>query len=64
MITEVNKIEIHESQNNTPTNYHKLCKSKSRAEKYNSHSIRPSNAIRSNEITTQSKNSIRTVPGN
>ena len=39
-------------------------KSKSRAEKNNSHSIRPFNTITANENNTQSKNSIRTVPGN
>ena len=69
IVTEVNQIEMHESQDHTPTNHHKPCeitntKSKSRTEKHNSHSIRPSNAITANEINTQSKNSIRTVPGN
>ena len=50
IVTEVNQIEMHESQNHTPTNHHKRCevtntKSKSIAEKHNSHSIHPSNAI-------------------
>ena len=69
MVTEVNQIEIHKSQDHTPTNHHKRCaitniKSKSRAVKSNSHSIRPSKAITANKINTQNKNSIRTVPGN
>ena len=38
-------------------------KSKSRAEKNNSHSILPSNAITANEINTKRKNSIEIVPG-
>ena len=68
IVTKVNEIEIHESQNHTPTNHHKCweitnTKSKSRVEKNNSHSIHPSNAITANEINIQSKNSIRTVPG-
>ena len=37
---------------------------KSRAEKNNSHSICPSNAIRANETNTQTKHLIRTIPGN
>ena len=69
MVTEPNQIEIQESQDHTQTNHHKRCeitntKSKPRAQKNNSHSIRPSNATAANEINTQSKNSIRTVPGN
>ena len=68
MVTEVNRIEIYESQDHTPPSHNKRCeitntKSKSRAEKNNSHSIRPSNAITTNEVNTQSKNPIRTVPG-
>ena len=69
MVTEVNQIETHESQDHAPTNHHKRCKirnsrSKSRAEKNNSHIIRPSEAITLNKINTQSKNLIRAVPGN
>ena len=69
IVTELNQTEINESQDHTPTNHHKRCeitntKSKSRAEKSNSHSIRPSNAITANEINTKSKNSIRPGPGN
>ena len=46
IVTEVNQIEIQESQDHTPTNHHKRCeitnsKSKSRAENNNSHIIRP-----------------------
>ena len=53
----------------TPTNHYKRCeitntKSKLRSEKTNLHSIRHSNAITAKENNTQSKNSIRTVPGN
>ena len=69
IVTKLNQIEINESQDHTPTNHYKRCvitntKSKSRAEKNNSHSIRPSNGITANEINTKSKNSIRTVRGN
>ena len=69
IVTQVNQIEIHEPQDHTPTNHHKRCeitntKSKLRAEKNNSRSIRPSNAITANENNTQGKNTIRTVPGN
>ena len=69
IVTEVNQMKIHELQDHTPTNHRKRCeitntKSKSRAEKNNSNSIRPSNVITANEINIQSKNSIRTVPGN
>ena len=51
MVTEVNQIENFESQDHTPTNHDKRCeitntKSKSRAEKNNSPSIRPSKAIK------------------
>ena len=57
IVTEVNQIEIHEPQDHAPTNHHKRCeitdtKSKLRAEKNNSHSIRPSNAITANENKT------------
>ena len=57
IVTEVNQIEIHEPQDHAPTNHHKRCeitdtKSKLRAEKNNSHSIRPSNAITANENNT------------
>ena len=46
IVTEVNQIEIQESQDHTPTNHHKRCeitnsKSKSRTENNNSHIIRP-----------------------
>ena len=69
MVTEVNQIEIHKSQDHTPTNRHKRCetantKSKLRAEKNNSHNIPPANAITANKINTLCKNLIRTVPGN
>ena len=69
IVTEVNQIEIHEPQDHTPTNHHKRCettntKSKLRAEKNNSHNIRPSNAIAANKNNTHSKNTLRTVPGN
>ena len=69
IVTEVNQIEIHQPQDHTATNHHKRCeitntKSKSRAEKNNSQSIRPSNAIAATENDTQDKDSIRTVPGN
>ena len=69
IVTELNQIEINELQDHTPNN-HNNCfeitntKSKSRAKKNNSHSIRPSNAIIANEVNTKCKNSIRTVPGN
>ena len=57
IVTEVNQIEIQEPQNHAPTNHHKRCeitntKSKSSAEKNNSHSIRPSNTITANENNT------------
>ena len=69
IVTEVNQIEIHEPQDHTPTNHHKHCeitntKSKSRAKKNNSHSIRPSNTIIASKNNTQGKDSIITVPGN
>ena len=69
IVTEVDQIEIHEPQDHTPTNHHKRyemtnTQSKSRAKKKNSHSIRPSNTITANQNNTQSKNLIRTVPGN
>ena len=69
IVTEVNQIEIHEPHDHTLTNHHKRCeitntKSKLRAEKNNSHSIRPTNAITDNQNNTESKNSLRTVAGN
>ena len=69
IVTEVDQIEIQESQDHTTTNHHTRCeitntKSKSRVEKNNSHSIRPSNGLTANKINTWDKNSIGTVPGN
>ena len=69
IVSEVNQIEIHESQDHTSTNHHKRCettntKSKPRAAKNNSQIICRSNAITAKEINKQSKYSIRTVPGN
>ena len=69
IVAEINQIEINEPQDHTPTIHHKRCeitntKSKLRAEKSNSHSIRPSNATIANENNTQSKKTIRTVPDN
>ena len=68
-VTEVNQIEIHEPHDHTLTNHHKRCeitntKSKLRAEKNNSHSIRPTNAITDNQNNTESKNYLRNVAGN
>ena len=50
IVAKVSQIEIHEPQDHTPTNHHKRCEMtntmcKLRAEKNNSYSIRPSNAM-------------------
>ena len=57
IVTEVSQVKIHELQDHTPTNHHKRCeitntKSKSRADKNNSHNIHPSRAIAAKEIIT------------
>ena len=70
IVTEGNQLEIHEPQDHIRTNHHKHCeitntkKSTLRAQKNNSRSICPSNAITANENNTQSKHSIITDPGN
>ena len=57
------------SKDQTPTNLHQRieianAKSKSKAENYKSHSIRPTIAITENYVKAQSENPVRAVPEN
>ena len=64
MVTEVNQIEIHGSPFAISVVKLQILSLNQSMDKNNLHSIHPSGAITANESNTQSKNSIRTVPGN